>query len=247
MGWLNRLLGGNENLIACDLSKIGVDMHSHLIPGIDDGARSMDESIAMVNKFHELGYRKIITTPHVMSEVYPNTNDIINRGLDNLRKELTACNIPIEVHAAAEYYFDDAFMMAVKNRELLTIGDNYVLVEFSFHSEPTSEDVLFFEMQMAGYKPILAHFERYPYYFNSSEKAESLREKGVSIQINLNSLSGHYGSFVQKQAEKLIDQNLVHFVATDCHRIQHLNLLESNLKSKYMSKINDLNLRNSFL
>jgi tyrosine-protein phosphatase YwqE len=154
--------------------------------------------------------------------------------------------LSIEIAAAAEYYFDETLVEKVKNKSVLSF-DDYVLVEFSFHSKPEFEDQLFFEMQMAAYKPILAHFERYPYYHGSIDKAVYFKEKGVSIQLNLNSLTGHYGQNVKKQAELLIDEGLVDFAATDCHRIQHLMLLEEHLRNPYFHKLGELNLLNKTL
>jgi protein-tyrosine phosphatase len=230
-----------------NLSDLKVDIHSHLIPGIDDGARTMDESIAMLTKFQSLGYRKVITTPHIMSEVYPNNSERILEGLDHVRENTSKLGLDIEIEAAAEYYFDETLEFRVKEKNLMTFGDSYVLVEFAFHNAPNFEDKLFFEMQMAGYKPVLAHFERYMYYLGSSERAQELREKGVKIQMNLNSLTGHYGMEVKKQAERLIDAQAIDFVGTDCHRIDHLMLLESNLSNSYFHKLKELNLKNRSL
>jgi protein-tyrosine phosphatase len=224
-----------------------VDIHSHLIPGIDDGSRTMDESIAMLTKFQSLGYRKVITTPHIMSEVYPNNSERINEGLHELRESINKLGLTIEIDAAAEYYFDETLEFRLKEKNFMTFGDGYVLVEFAFHNAPMFEDKLFFEMQMAGYKPVLAHFERYMYYLGSTERAQELREKGVLIQMNLNSLSGHYGVEIKKQAERLIDAQLLDFVGTDCHRMDHLMLLETNLSNPYFHKLKDLELRNRSL
>ena len=236
-----------KSLELFDLSKIGIDMHSHLIPGIDDGSRSMDETIAMLAKFESLGYKKIITTPHIMQEVYPNTSEIINQGLKQVQETAKSLGLSIEIEAAAEYYFDDHLIELIKHKDILSFGQNYVLVEFSFHTPPIFEDQLFFEMQMAKYKPVLAHFERYPYFHDSLDKAKEYREKGVNIQINLNSLTGHYGPQVRKQAEKLIDANLVDFVGSDCHRMQHLMILEEHLSNSYFHKLEKLNLKNGEL
>lgn len=230
-----------------DLALIGVDMHSHLIPGIDDGSKSMDETIAMLAKFEHLGYRKVITTPHIMSEVYNNTPEIILKGLDEVRTEVKKHGLNIQIDAAAEYYFDDYLVDLVKKREVMTFGDQYVLVEFSFHTPPVYDDTLFFEMQMARYKPVLAHFERYPYFHGSTEKAKEYRDKGAQIQVNINSLTGNYGPEVRKQAEKLIDQNLVDFIGSDCHRMQHLVTMEANLTLPYIAKLSCLALKNQSL
>lgn len=243
------LFGGlfKKNLAPFDLSLIGTDIHSHLIPGIDDGARTMDESIAMLAKFESLGYKKVITTPHIMSEVYPNNAERILEGLEHVRENAQKLGLNIEIEAAAEYYFDETLELRIKDKKLLTFGDNYVLTEFAFHNAPQFEGKLFFDMQMAGFKPVLAHFERYLYFLGSVEKAAEYREKGVNIQVNINSLSGHYGQEVKKQAQRLIDAELVDFIGTDCHRIDHLMLLEASLTSEYIHKLADLKLKNQTL
>lgn len=228
-----------------DLSKIAVDMHSHLIPGIDDGSKSMDETIAMLAKFQDLGYSKVITTPHIMSDYFRNNPEIIKSGLENVQEVASKLGLRIEIEAAAEYYFDDHFLNLIKKKELLKFGDDYVLVEFDFSSKPMYENEMFFELLTAGYKPVLAHFERYAAFHGNLQKAIEYRSRGVLIQLNLNSLTGHYGPEVKKQAERLIDNDLVDFVGTDCHRIQHLMTLEENLNLPYMHKLLDLDLKNS--
>jgi tyrosine-protein phosphatase YwqE len=245
MGLLGNLF--KKKLDPYELADLRVDIHSHLIPGIDDGSRTMDESIAMLTKFQSLGYQKVITTPHIMSEVYPNNSERIREGLDKLRENASIVGLSIDIDAAAEYYFDETLEFRVKEKNFLTFGDGYVLIEFAFHNAPMFENKIFFDMQMAGYKPVLAHFERYMYYLGSLERAVAFREKGVSIQMNLNSLTGHYGIEVKKQAERLIDAQLLDFVGTDCHRMDHLMLLESNLSNPYFHKLKDLELKNRTL
>ena len=244
---LSKLFKKKNPLEPIDLSKIAVDMHSHLIPGIDDGSKSMDESIAMLAKFQHLGYKKVITTPHVMYDYYRNTPEIILSGLEQVRETASKLGLDIEIEAAAEYYFDDYFLDLIAKKDLLSFGDNCVLVEFAFQGKPMYENEMFFELLNAGYKPILAHFERYTAFHGNWAKAQEYRDRGVAIQMNLNSLTGHYGPEVKKQAEKLIDEQLVDFVGSDCHRIQHLLTLEEHLNLPYMHKLMDLKLRNSFL
>lgn len=228
-----------------DLSAFKVDMHSHLIPGIDDGSKSIDETIAMLVKFQALGFQKVITTPHIMSDYFRNTPEIILGGLEKVKAELKQLNLNIEFEAAAEYYYDETLMSKLKNKEkLLTFGDNYLLFEFSFHSEPSQIDALFFEMITQNYKPVLAHFERYVFLHGSVDKAKEWRSKGINIQLNYNSLFGHYGPEVQKQARALVDSGEVDFVATDCHRIDHLMTLEDNLSNSYLHKLGELQLKN---
>jgi protein-tyrosine phosphatase len=240
-------LFGQSTSSSLNLSDIAVDMHSHLLPGIDDGSRSMDESIAMIASFERLGYRKIITTPHIMNEVYPNTREIILNKWSEVQEEMQAVGLGIQLEAAAEYFADEHLLELIHKKELLTIGGSYVLFEFSFFAEPERYRNIFFELQTSGYKPILAHFERYPYYHGSIEKAHEFREMGINIQLNINSLVGHYGPGVRKQAERLVTQGAIDFIGTDCHRIQHLQLLEDNVQSKYIRKLNLLPLKNKEL
>jgi tyrosine-protein phosphatase YwqE len=225
------------------LSKLGTDIHSHLLPGIDDGAQTLDHSTAMIQKFVDLGYKKLITTPHIMSDAYPNTPETINNALNEVRNELSRLQIPIEIEAAAEYYNDEFFFNLIDSEPLLTFMEKYVLFEFSFHQAPMHTNELIFKLQGKNYKPVLAHYERYNFY-HSTREAEEFREKGVLIQMNINSLTGHYGPKAQKIAENLVDRKLVDVVGTDCHRIEHLMMMEKNLSKPYLHKMLDLDLLN---
>jgi len=247
MGLFNRFKS-KEVLPKIDLSSFKVDMHSHLIPGIDDGSQSMDETIAMLAKFESFGYKKVITTPHIMSDFYRNTPEIILEGLEKVKQTAKRLNLKIEIDAAAEYYFDETLIEKLEKKErLLTFGDNYVLFEFSFHVEPPQIDKLLFELLSQGYKPVLAHFERYMFLLNTPEKAKEWREMGINIQMNFNSLGGHYGPEIQKQAEWLVDNKQIDFVSTDCHRMDHLLILEKNLVNPYFHKLLELDLKNGDL
>ena len=247
MGLFDLFKKKKEVLEPFDLSRFKVDIHSHLIPGIDDGSQTMDQTIAMLAKFQSLGYKKVITTPHVMSDSFPNTSENILAGLEDVRAEIKKVGLTIEIEAAAEYYFDETFVAKIKAKDLLTFGDNYVLLEFAFHSPPQYIDQMFFELQSRGYRPVVAHFERYMYYLGKIDRAIEWRQKGINIQININSLSGHYGPDIKKQAERLIDAGEFDFIGTDCHRIEHLILLENSLTSPYIRKIGNYLLKNTIL
>jgi len=247
MGLFSNLFSKKEKLGPADLSVLKVDMHSHLIPGIDDGSKSLDDSIAMLSKFKDLGYSKVITTPHVMSDFYKNTPEIILGGLEDVRAELKRINLDIEIEAAAEYFYDETLVARLPNDDFLTFSGKHVLIEFSFTSEPRGYDEFFFDMLMKDYKPVIAHFERYVFLHGSIDKAREWREKGMLIQLNLNSLSGHYGPSVKKQAELLVDSGEIDFIASDCHRIDHLKEIESLLTAEYLHKVLELPLKNKFL
>lgn len=233
----------NKTKHPAELSRLGIDIHSHLLPGIDDGAQTLDHSIAMINKFVDFGYTKLITTPHIMADAYPNTASSINEALGIVQEEINRLQLPIEISAAAEYYSDEFFLNLIDSEPLLTFMGNHVLFEFSFHQAPMHSSELIFKLQGKNYKPVLAHYERYNFY-NSTREAKEFKEKGVLIQMNINSLTGHYGPKAQKIAEQLIDEQLVDIVGTDCHRIEHLSLMESHISRPYFHKMLDLDLLN---
>jgi tyrosine-protein phosphatase YwqE len=222
-------------------------MHSHLIPGIDDGSPSMDHTIALLAKFEQLGYRKVVTTPHILNDVHPNTPKIILDGLKDVQLEIKRLGMKIEIESAAEYYCDESFLPIIERNEILSFGSNFVLMEFGFLSPSQYEAQALFNLQVAGYVPVIAHYERYPYYFGDFKKVDALRERNIQIQVNLNSLTGHYGPGVKKMAEQLIKNKQVDFLGTDCHRIEHLILLENNLSMPIFKDIEALNLKNNLL
>ena len=230
-----------------DFSEIGVDMHSHLLPGIDDGSQSMDHTIGMILKFEEMGFNKLITTPHIMQDCYPNSPTIINKKLQLVVSELEQLGIGMHIEASAEYNVEDSLFDKVKSNDLLPFKSGHLLFEYSFFSKPNQTEKLVFDLVVKGYKPIIAHFERYPYYHNQPEILQSYRDRGVLIQLNLLSIIGHYGPEVQKQAFYMIDNHFVDFVATDCHRIEHLELLQRFASHPYFHKLSTLSLKNKEL
>jgi tyrosine-protein phosphatase YwqE len=223
------------------------DMHSHLIPGIDDGAPTMEDSMAMIKFFVKLGYRKIITTPHIMGDFYKNSAENILPGRDEVRKEIQKAGLNIEFDAAAEYYLDEFFMADLEaDKPLLTFGKNYVLFELSFLNEPIQLKEAIFKMRSQGYSPILAHPERYQFYYGKIDKLKELRDNGVLLQINLNSLSGYYSKGAKKMAQTLIKDGYVDFVGSDCHHLKHLENLEKVLQQLPVT-MQDLPLKNNTL
>lgn len=238
MGLFKRLFGKKEQVLPpADLSILKTDLHSHFIPGIDDGAKTIDESLELIGEMEKLGYTKVITTPHVMSDFYRNTPEIILRGLDEVRNALAKSGSKMQIEAAAEYNLDFDLTDKIKNKELLTFGDNYVLFELPFNDEPHILNTVIFDMQMAGYRPILAHVERYFFWHNNYEKIQAIKEKGVLMQLNINSLSGHYSPQVRKMAEKMIDDNMFDVVGSDCHNMNHIGLMHHTITMSYLHKI----------
>jgi len=238
VGLFNRLFNKKEKLLApIDISDIRVDVHSHLIPGIDDGAKSMEETIAILKEFELLGYKKVITTPHTMSDFYKNTPKIILDGLEEVRIAIKQENIKIEIEAASEYNLDADFEQLIDADNVLTFGDKYLLFELPFFQEPPMLDAIIWKLQTKQYKPVLAHVERYSFWFNDWERIEDLKARGVFFQLNINSLVGHYGPDVKKLAEKLIDYNMVDMVGSDCHNLQHIAITKQAFCYPYLHKL----------
>ncbi len=221
-----------------------VDIHSHLLPGIDDGAPTMDHTIGMLRKFEELGYQKLILTPHIMSGVYDNTSEIILKKLDEVRTVSQELGLKLILEASAEYYFDETLFERVRKKDLLPFHGNHILFEFSFRNQPSQVEDLVFGLKSAGYQPVLAHFERYMYFHPSIEVARSLRERGCYIQVNLNSFTGHYGPDVKNQAIRLLKAGLIDILGSDCHRLQHLELLESSLNQAVFHQLLEAKVKN---
>ena len=210
-----------------------------MIPGVDDGAKNLEDSIALIKGLRDLGFRKIITTPHVYLDYYPNSSDRLLAGLDSLRQGLRDANVNIDVSCAAEYYMDDFFEDLLDKGDLLTFADNHILVEMSFFSESFKLDEYLFKMQVKGYKPILAHPERYTYYLKNFARLKDLKHRGFKLQLNLLSLTGHYGKEVKDLAVMLLKEDLYDCVGTDTHNMNHISKLKT-LALGYNSKATEI-------
>ena len=223
MGLISNILPSKKHLSqALDLGVLKVDMHSHLIPGIDDGVKTMEESLALIKAMKDFGYKKLITTPHVMTDFYPNTTDTILKGLEEVKTALKKAGIDIEIEVAAEYLVDENFAKLVEKDDLLSFGDKYILVELSyFQAAPNLHEVIF-ELQIKGYKIILAHPERYTYWHNNWEEYTKLKDKDVFFQINMSSLTDYYGFPCRKAAEQMLKERMVEFLGSDLHNSVYL-------------------------
>jgi len=221
-----------------------VDLHSHLIPAIDDGSQSMEESITLLRGLQDLGYAKLITTPHIMADTYRNNRKIIMSGLEKLHAEAQQRGLTIVIEAAAEYYLDDGFIALLDEGNMLTIGDNYLLFETSYVAKPIQIEEMIFAISSAGYKPLLAHPERYRYIKDPQREYSKLKEWGVMFQVNLNSFGGHYGKSAKENAEFLSQQGMIDFLGSDTHHIKQVESLANVLTSQ---EYRDIYLHNTIL
>ena len=220
-----------------DTSELTIDLHSHLIPGIDDGAKDMDESLTLLHALEKAGYKKVITTPHIMADTYCNTPQIIMKGLKQLSTQAKEAGLNIEIEAAAEYYLDDGFLALLRTRDILTIAGKYILFETSYMAKPLQFDEMLFEIIAAGYKPLLAHPERYRYIQNLEEEYRLLKDRGVYFQVNINSFGGHYGKESKSKAEFLSKNGMIDFLGSDVHHIKQVETLVGIKEKRIYKKI----------
>jgi len=222
-----------------DFSVLNADMHSHLIPNIDDGSISVQETRNMITGLQAMGFKKFITTPHIMPEVFKNTTEIIENACVKLNEEIAADGEQ-QVIAAAEYYIDEQFANRVRSEErFLTFGENYILIEVNMMAKEKRLEEVLFELNLRGYKPVLAHVERYPFMYegNSLNYYSGLMDADVLLQVNLRSFTGQYGEIQKKIARQLAEHNMINFLGTDIHHENQLPVIHQSLKDPYVQKL----------
>ncbi len=224
-GWLRRTPKANISDAPVDFSFLGVDFHSHLIPGIDDGAADMDTALQLLEGLQSLGFSSVITTPHIHGDFYRNSTVNIQSGLKEVQAALPASRAAgLQLGVSAEYYLDNYFLEEVLPHGLMTFGDKQVLVEVSMMGWPQNFDQILFAVQAAGYKPVLAHPERYQFE-QTTGIFEKLKERGVQLQMNLLAPLGYYGPGIREMALQLLNAGLYDYAATDLHHDRHLGTL----------------------
>jgi len=231
------LFGASKKTIP-DLSFLAADMHSHLLPGLDDGLQEIEQTIAFVKELQQLGYKKLICTPHILSDVYPNSPETILPKLELVRDALEKNNIDIQIEAAAEYMVDLDFENYFNaGKRLLTFGKNLILIEMSYVAASNNIENVIFNLRLKGLQPVLAHPERYNYYFGNIEQFQRFIDLGCYLQINILSLLGYYGEASKITAQNLLKKNMVTLVGTDMHHENHLNGLKTLASKKSFYKL----------
>jgi protein-tyrosine phosphatase len=202
-----------------------VDFHNHILPGIDDGSKSIAQSLMMLDLYQDLEIKAVIASPHIYKELYPNTPESISKSFETLSPKAIQKNVQIKGYAA-EYLVDDFFLEHLENNtSLLCCFDEHVLIEIPFFGTLKLLEQAVFTMQNMGYTAVLAHPERYANLKN--ESLNNLRIRGVKLQLNALSLMGHYGPEVKKKASEWLTRGLYDFVGTDAHNEQQLLKLKS--------------------
>ncbi len=236
----------SKKIFLKDLTVGFTDIHSHILFGIDDGAKTIEDSSHIMQAFVNLGFKNAITTPHTMAEVWDNTTEIITSKHQEVVNLLPELSEKLRFKAASEYFMDDLFVQHFQSESLLTLKDNYVLVEMSFLNPPLQLYDIIFDLQVAGYKPVLAHPERYIFYHQNFDEYKKLKTAGCLFQINLISTVGYYGENVARAADKLLGEGLIDFAGSDVHHSLHIQCFEKPIKIKNIEPLRQVVKNNTF-
>ena len=210
------------------------DWHSHILPGVDDGLREMEDSLRILSLYDELGVSRVWCTPHIMEDI-PNAPSDLKTRFGELRE---AWQGNVELHLAAENMMDTILDERLESRDLLPLGSG-LLVETSFFSPPMDLDGMLHSIRRAGYFPVLAHPERYSYM--TSREYEKLKSDGVLFQLNLPSLSGFYGPSAKDRAEKFLKRGWYDFAGMDLHSYKSLmHIISGTIPEKLAARLTDL-------
>lgn len=223
-----------------------IDIHSHLMPGIDDGATTFEQTLELIRALQGFGFSQFITTPHIMGHVWENTKEDILELKNQTIQELKKYSITIPFHAASEYMMDDNFVKLFQNRELLTLKGKHVLVEMSYINAPIQLFTTLFDLQVAGYIPVLAHPERYTFYHNNFDEYLKLKNAGCLFQLNLLAVVGYYGNTIAKIAEQLLQKGMYDFVGSDVHHKKHIDAFEQKIKWNDATALQEVIKNNQF-
>lgn len=228
-----------------DLSWLAVDIHSHILPALDDGAPDMQASLSFLKFMESIGFQKLIFTPHISSEFYPNTPTIIANAFWGLQTELQAQPCGMELSYAAEYLLDCEFLALMESGTMLCLKDQYLLLEFSFIAELKNAVAFIERVKDRGYIPVLAHPERYRYYARNIDIYKQLHKAGCLFQCNILSFTGYYGRTALQTAQELIKYKLVDLLGSDLHHKKHQDTLFAYLQSgKFYKQLASVGIKN---
>lgn len=223
-----------------------IDIHSHILPGIDDGAKTLGDSLQLIQALQGFGASKLITTPHVIQHFWENSSQNIKEKEAETNLELKKNNLSIPFRAAAEYMMDENFVKLFQSEKLLTLKDNYVLVEMSYINPPIQLYSILFDLQVAGYIPVLAHPERYNFFHKNFDEYNKLINAGCLLQLNLLSVVGYYGESITEIAKKLLKKGMYSFVGSDAHHNNHIASFDKKVKIKDLAPLKEVIAHNEF-
>ena len=209
-----------------------VDIHSHLLYGLDDGAKTPADTKFIIESMVDLGFSQAIATPHTTPYVWDNTKEMILNKYEEAQRVLTAETEQVSLRVASEYMMDDSFLKRMEEEKLLTLKDNYVLVEMSYMNPPIQLNDILFYLKSNGYEIVLAHPERYNFYHDNLEFYARLKKMGCLFQINLLSVTGYYGNHVLEAANYLLKQEMYDFAGSDIHHEKHIRAFNAKVQIK---------------
>ncbi len=214
-----------------------VDIHSHILPGIDDGAKNIKESLKLISEMKKIGFSKIIGTPHTYPGLYNNTTASIKKAFDLVKKN----NIEnIEIELASEYLIDSYILEKAEKNDILTLKDNFILIETSFLGMPKNFEDVIFNLRMMDFNPVLAHPERYRFLHKDFKTLNKLKRMGCYFQLNLLSLVGYYGDDILKMSDELLKKNIIDFVGSDIHSKRHIIAFDKKIRSNNIKLIENI-------
>lgn len=216
-----------------------IDIHSHILPGIDDGAKTMGHSLELLTHMYKLGIRNFVCTPHVIEGVWPNTTEKILTTYNEFKSvvEQTSNLKNINIRVAAEYMMDENFQKLLENKDLLPIKDNKILVEMSYLAPPANLFETLTEIQVKGFTPILAHPERYKSFHQDLGMYERLKQSGCIFQLNMISLTNYYGKDVHESAIWLLRNHMIDHIGSDLHHMRHMEQINSLISRNNMMEM----------
>ena len=215
-----------------------IDWHSHILPGVDDGIKTMEEALAVLETYQKLGFKKVWLTPHIMED-YPNETESLKKRFEELKSKWAG---EMELGLATENMLDNLFEERLEKNDFLPIGEDgdHLLVETSYYTPPFGMEEMLEGARKKGYNLILAHPERYRYM--EEKEYKKYKDTGIKFQMNLLSLVGAYGETAQKKAEWLLEKGMVDFLGTDIHRLDSVlsHIENSQYKSSFTRYLDNI-------
>jgi len=215
------------------------DVHCHILPGVDHGSQDVEQSIEMLRAERDMGITRVILTSHVTAETFENTPDTLRPAFEILKQAVAETEdiSHMKLYLSAEYRMDEFWDKQYTLGNQIAMPGNYILMENSFHQELLGLDELLFDLKVKGYKPILAHPERYIYYAQRKQRLEQLHNTGTKFQVNLLSLAGYFGQHCRETALWLVKHGMVDMLGSDMHGMEHVKVIQDYINSKEWRKL----------
>ena len=234
MSILTRIFGSKKEQVKLFYN---TDFHCHILPGVDHGSRSIEQSLDMLRAEQEMGISRVILTSHVTAVTFENTRETLMDAFLKLKDAVTDAGLEMDLYLSAEYRMDEYFDKEYAADHLIPMPGNHILLENSFQQELMNLNDLLFDMQVKGYKTILAHPERYTYYSRRRKRYEELHNAGARFQINILSFTGYFGEEARESALWFAKNGMIDYLGSDMHNVKHAHIIMDYLNSKEWKKL----------